>query len=61
MTFEDWLKTVVKIEALRAFVDDAPDGTARPGLEKRLHAQPEAMARARWSYEIEAEALGYAA
>lgn len=61
MTFEDWLTTVVKIEALRAFVDDAPDGTKRAGLERLLHAQPESLARARQSYDIEAKAFGYAA
>lgn len=55
MEFEEWLKTVVKIEALRAFVDDASGKRAH--LEKLLHAQPESMARARRSYEIERRAL----
>jgi hypothetical protein len=57
MEFEEWLKEAVKVEALRAFVDDAPDQCKRARLEELLHAQPEALARARTSYDIERAAL----
>ena len=57
MEFEEWLTDVVKIEALRAFVDDAAG--KRAALEKLLWSQPDSLARARRSYEIECGALSH--
>lgn len=59
MEFEEWLTKVVKVEALRLFVDDAPERAKRAQLEALLHAQPASLARARRSYDIEADSLGY--
>lgn len=59
MTFEEWFSQVVKIEALRAFVENYPHGCKRARLEEMLYADPEALWRARESYRIEAEVLGY--
>jgi hypothetical protein len=59
MTFEEWFRQVVKIEALRAFVENAPHGAKRAQLEQMVWADPKATWRVRESYRIEAKVLGY--